>query len=290
MARAGESSGSVFANLPLIFAMLLAAQPFVLIACGFAGAVAFLHRRFDPLVPIAVIGPILVFSIYGQYTSTTFGWFRYYITAVPLVVILALACWRPGPADIAKRHRRGTATWTRKASAALIAASTFIAGPSTFYATLDARIGNQQLQFGINSLLSPNEFTQEELWFRRLNMNERTIADYLDRKQLPPGSVLMDTFNTWAIWLASDRPQQFVITSDYDFISALNRPYESGVQYIIVSNPDVTAADAVTLRYPTFWKDGAGKAVYVMSIEGPTGEERFRVYKVVEPTPPPPSP
>ena len=28
-------------------------------------------------------------------------------------------------------------------------------------------------------------------------VDDRVLADYLDRQRLPAGSVLMDTFNTW---------------------------------------------------------------------------------------------
>ena len=50
-------------------------------------------------------------------------------------------------------------------------------------------------------------------------VDDRVLADYLDRQRLPAGSVLMDTFNTWGC-IDPARPNQFVITSDYDFKAA----------------------------------------------------------------------
>ena len=93
----------------------------------------------------------------------------------------------------------------------------------------------------------------------------------------------MDTSYTGMVWLSSSSPKQFIVTSDYDFAAALNRPWEHQVTYLLVSNPSFTNADAVNIRYPTLWNDGAGfsKLVYGMSVAA--GEERFRIYEVTGP-------
>jgi len=114
-------------------------------------------------------------------------------------------------------------------------------------------------------------------------VDDRLLADYLDRQRLYDGAVLMDTAYTWGIWLSSDNPKQFIITSDYDFKAALNRPWKYRVKYILVSNPSFKNADAVNLRYPSMWDAGAGMAKLVYSIYGPTGDERFRLYEVTGP-------
>lgn len=283
--RGGSASRAESVDWVVIAARLLAMQPLVLIALGIAAGMWMLHKRFDMIVPAAVMTPILVFSIYGQYSSTTFGWFRYYVMAIPLVLCIALACWSPTPDEPADAgpDKPATARTARRIGAALLSASVLVGVPVTTVSMLNQKIGNQQLQFGFNSLLNPEDYDAGELWYRRLLVAERELASYFDRKRMPPGSVLMDTFNTWGIWLASDDPKQFVITSDYDFTTALNRPWESGVRYIVVSNPASSAADAVNLRYPTFWTDGAGIAVPTLSLYGSTGDERFRVFTVTKP-------
>ncbi len=92
----------------------------------------------------------------------------------------------------------------------------------------------------------------------------------------------MDTFAGWGIWLASDRPKQFVVTSDYDFDTALNRPWDNGIRYILVSNPALNdAPDAINRRYPTLWSDGARFGRLVYSALAPPGQERWRIYQVV---------
>jgi hypothetical protein len=160
--------------------------------------------------------------------------------------------------------------------------------PVTVLAMFDERIGNQQLQFGLKSLLDPEQYPPAEQWYRRLMVNDRSLADYFDRRNLPEGSVLMDTFNTWGIWLSSDDPKQFVITSDYDFNAVMNRPWDFGVRYIVTSNPAFSDGDALNVRYPSLWDDGAGLGTLVHSVYGATGDERFRVYRITgRPTPPP---
>jgi len=95
------------------------------------------------------------------------------------------------------------------------------------------------------------------------------IAAHLDRQHLPGGSVLMDSFVGWGVWLASDDTKQFVIT------------------YILMRNPEGSdAPDAITKRYPTLWDDGAGFGTLVQSAAGPFGEERWRIYRVDRPTGP----
>ncbi|WP_264071419.1 hypothetical protein [Mycolicibacterium komossense] len=276
LAQAGDQSWT------LISARLLAMQPFVGIAVILGVVTSMLGRKFDALVPVAVFGPVLAFAAWGQHTSTTFGWFRFYLLAIPLVACVALTCWNAAGSTKAPPWRLTTAE--AKAGAVLLTASLLIGFPVTAKSMLNQDIGNQQLQFGLNSLLDPQNNRPEDQWYRRMLNNERLLADYLDSKKLPNGSVLMDTFHGWGIWLASDDPKQFVVTSDYDFRAALNRPWDFGIQYIVDSNPAHSAANAVNLRYPSFWYDGAGIATMVYSGRGDTGDERWRVFKVVKPT------
>ncbi len=276
LAQAGDESWS------LIAARLLAMQPFVGIAVVLAVVTAMFRKTFDTLVPVAVFGPVLAFAAWGQHTSTTFGWFRFYLLAIPLVVCVAMACWAPIGQIAPTRWRAGSPE--AKAGAVLLCASLLIGIPVTAKSMLNQDIGNQQLQFGLKSLLDPENNRPEDQWYRRMLNNERLLAGYLDNKHLPDGSVLMDTFHGWGIWLASDDPKQFVVTSDYDFRAALNRPWDFGIQYIVDSNPAHSAANAVNLRYPSFWYDGAGIATMVYSGRGDTGDERWRVFKVAKPT------
>ncbi|MGE2729299.1 glycosyltransferase family 39 protein [Mycolicibacterium vaccae] len=278
--KAGPQTRAASDDWVVISARIFGMQPFVGVATAAAVGIAVVRRRVDALVPLAVFGPVLAFAAWGQYTSTTFGWFRFYLLAIPMVVCMALACWAPSHDDRAESRAD---TVTRRVGALLLSVSVLIGFPVTIRATMDDRIGNQQLQFGLVQLNDPERYPPGELWYRRLMVDDRQLAAFFDRRNLPPGAVLMDTFNTWGIWLASDNPKQFLITSDYDFTAALNRPWAFGVEYVVATSPSLGDSDAVSQRYPTMWADGAGFATRVLSVSGASGDERFRVYRVLGP-------
>lgn len=274
--------------LMVISARLLGMQPFVGIAAAGGIAYAVLARKPAALVPVLTFGPVLVFAAWGQYSATTFGLFRYFLLAIPLVICAALALWTPcdspGPAW-------AVTTRAGRLGAVTLCASILIGFPVTVHAALNDRIGNQQLKFIVNSLLHPESFPAQEQRYRQGLATDRLLADYFDRQRLPAGSVLMDSFAAWGIWLNSADPQQFIVTSDYDFKAALNRPWGLGVTYLVLSNPASTDADAINIRYPTLWNDGAGFSKLVLTMmNGASDDDRFRVYQVTGPPRTYPSP
>ena len=154
----------------------------------------------------------------------------------------------------------------------------------TVKAALNERIGNQQLKFVVESLLHPERFPAQEQRYRQGLATDRLLADYFDRQRLPDGSVLMDSFAAWGIWLNSADTKQFIVTSDYDFKAALNRPWDYGVKYLVVTNPASTDADAINIRYPTLWTDGAGFSKHVLTMmNGASDDDRFRIYQIIGP-------
>jgi hypothetical protein len=260
---------------------LFSMQPFVGIALILAATRAVFIRRIDPLVPIGAFGAVLAFAAWGQLTGSTFGWFRYFMAAIPLVIVIALVFWTP--TDRSSDRGRTDIRWGRL-GAALLGASLLIGIPVTATSLRDPDISNATVLVGVASVVDPGRYPPEDRLDRRIGMVDRSVAAYLDAKALPRGSVLMDTFQTWYLWLGSENPTQFVITSDYDFVSALNRPWESGIRHIVLTNPDTNIAmDAITRRYPTLWADGAGMGELVFAAPGPDGQERYRIYRLVEP-------
>lgn len=272
-----------------IAARLFGMQPFAGIACGAAVVHGALTRKLGAVVPVAVIAPILAFAAWGQSSSVTFGYFRYYLLAVPLVICVALALSNPRIPGIAAVHGPVPADRrARRFGAALLCASVLIGFPVNVVASLNERIGNQPLQFGFNSLIFPCRFTSEapdQVVYRRLMVDDRLLAGRLDRLHLPDGSVLTDTFSSWGVWMSSANRKQFLITSDFDFKAALNRPWEHQVRYLLVGNPAINEADALNVRYPALWNDGAEISRLVYTINGADGAERFRLFLVTGPPP-----
>ncbi len=79
----------------LLIHRLTSIQPFIGIAVILAATRAVSARRVDPLVPIGAFGTVLAFAAWGQYTGSTFGWYRYFMAAIPMVIVIALAFWTP---------------------------------------------------------------------------------------------------------------------------------------------------------------------------------------------------
>ena len=259
---------------------LLGMQPFLGVAVFGAAAHSVLTRSAEALAPLATFGAVLAFSVWGEYSGTTFGYVRYYVAAIPMVIVIALAFWRPVSSASQEKWPKALSS---RLGAALTCASLFVAIPVTTVSMLNPVIGNHQLLFGISSLFGRSGTSTNSLWYRRGFINERLLADYLDRKNLPDGSVLIETFNTSLLFLSSENPKQFAVTSDYDFKSRLNRPWELGVKYIVVTQSDNASIDAINQRYPTLWDDGAGIGELVHSGQSAFGKEDFRVYRVLEP-------
>jgi len=281
---AGIRRGDVVRDSPnvwvLISARLLGMQPFVGIAVAVSLTYATIARKPVLLVPLAVFGPVLAFAAWGQYSASTFAWFRFYLLAIPLVVCIALACWSPTDSP---RHAWSAKTPVSRIAAALICLSILVGFPVTVRAELNPLIDTSPRQLAFNSLLYPDRVSPEG-WYRQLLFHERWIADYLDRMRLPDGSVVMDTAYTFGVWVSSERPKQFVVNSDYDFKAALNRPWAFGIRYLLVTNPAFTDADAINLRYSSIWNDGAGFSQLVLSvIDGVSDNDRYRLYRVTGP-------
>ncbi len=273
---------TVYTDGNLLAHRLFSIQPLLGVALILAVAWAASMRKIDSLVPVGAFGAVLAFAAWGQISGSTFGWFRYFMAAIPLVIVIALVFWAPtgGAGERSPEDVR----WARL-GAALLGGSFLVGIPVTARALLDPDINiGATSVVGVASVVNPARYPPEKQFDRRVGIDDSLVADYLDAKELPRGSVLLDTFQTWWLWLSSDNLEQFVITSDYDFVAALNRPWESGVRYIVLTNPDTNVAvDAITRRYPTLWDDGAGMGLLVFSAPGPDGRERYRVYRLTEP-------
>ena len=264
--RLARGTADAGAQWSVVASRLFGMQPLVGVAVAVAVVVAVARKRAAPLVPVVVFGATLAFAAVAQHDSLTFGWFRFYLLAIPMVICVGLSCWQKQTA-------------VRVTAAALVSASVVVAIPVTTPLIVDQDIAYGQLEAGFASLLDPQAHPPGEDPARRRLLSERRLAQWFDSKDLPDGSVLMDTFLTWGIWLSSEHPKQFVITSDYDFVAALNRPWDFGIRYIVATNPGRNVPDALNRRYPSLWDDGAGVAALGYTTDGPTSDEMFRVYR-----------
>ncbi|QIK50167.1 glycosyltransferase family 39 protein [Gordonia terrae] len=151
--------------------------------------------------------------------------------------------------------------------------------PVTASSMLNPALGKEE--YGLRSAFWPDRYPPSDFWFYWFGDVSGNVAAWLDDQHLPEGSVLVDTFGVSRVWLESEHPEQFVVRSDFDFFAKLNQPVEQGVQYILTQRPTgLGSLDAINVRYPTLWDDGAGIATVAMTVTTPTGKPQFRLYRI----------
>jgi hypothetical protein len=304
--------------IQLVIRDVLYLEPLLPIVVIIVLVLAVRRIELDSLVPISLFGGALLFEAAGQISGQTFPWFRFFLMAVPLTVVLVILIWPYGGArppvlpdkrgrldlnrgfssgnrdlvgasqDVMKRVRLRLLGLSRHVPASRRARA-FAGGclvllllapsiPLTWSGMLspvvntaaNERIPLLSIAYPSRHPIQPHGFESD--WY---------VASYLDQLDLPNGSVLMDTYLGFAIWLDSQDRKQFVITNDQNFSTVLNSPAQSGIQYILVPDPtSLGAQDAINLRYPTMYRTGAGIASLVMTVPSTGGAATWRIYRV----------
>jgi hypothetical protein len=264
--RVGYAAQQMLGLEPLVFVLLL-----------LAGAVAL--RRRDPRIfaPLAVFGAVLAFSNLAFLSGNSFGWLRFQIVVVPLAImlagfLLAVRGTRASRAAVAVQPRNG-----KRMSARIVRRVTVAANVAVVAVVALA------VPAAVITVATPTLAREESEWFTEAGaartsglarLNAQVAAD-LDAMGLPDGSVITDSAYAFPIILASSKPRQFVITSDRDFMAALQDPRGHRVRYLLISATG--AADAVRLAYPgadrptagntsvRTWADQWGKVLWTLT-------------------------
>ncbi|MBJ8346878.1 glycosyltransferase family 39 protein [Antrihabitans sp. YC2-6] len=285
----GGPTGGRLANLVFALNEIFVLAPALVIMLGVVGVLAWRRRDLEFVVAPLLFGSVLAFQAASYALGTTFGFMRFYICAVPLLIVLAaqLTPAREGAFHAKRpgafiRDPRPAPRHTRALAFAGVAA-VVVGIPITAYGVLEPRLAPQQYALGYLLDDSPSATPSATIAKRIIASfgTERRLAEYLDAKELPPGSILTDTVYGFAVIAASSRPEQFVVPSDEDFTEVLNDPGGYGVRYILtVPNRGRGESDAVNRRYPTIWENGAG--VGTLSIEVPNDGADQPVWRVFE--------
>ncbi|QGP87120.1 MULTISPECIES: glycosyltransferase family 39 protein [unclassified Gordonia (in: high G+C Gram-positive bacteria)] len=255
---------------------LLGMQPLLPAVLAIVGWVALRSRRLDAAVVGVVFGSVLLFQMSAVILGSTFGWFRFYMAATPLVVVAVLVV--SGNCSSTRKSRSSRSLHV-KAMSFLMAAVLATSIPVTATSMLNPSLGKEE--YGLRSAFWPDRYPPSGFWFYWFGEVSRNVAGWFDDQNLPDGSVLVDTFGISRIWLFSDSPEQFVIRSDFDFFAKLNQPAARGVQYILPPRPTgLGRLDAINVRYPTLWDDGAGIATLEMTVTSPSGTPQFRIFRI----------
>lgn len=258
---------------------LLGLEPPILILLVLTGAVAL--RRRDPgiLAVLAVFGSVLAFSNFAFLAGSSFGWLRFQIAAVPLAILLAgLLLATPGTrasrAQFAVRQNHRTAGPTRAMRGVTAATkATVVAVMALALPVAAITVATPTLGAGESGWLTHGGRARTT----ELAVLQARIGADLDAMGLPDGSVITDSAYAFPIILASNRPRQFVITSDRDFKADLQDLSGHRVRYLLVSAPSSGPADAVRLAYPDAfdpapdkksvrtWADSEGKTLWTLT-------------------------
>jgi len=247
------------------------------------------------VAPLAIFGAVLAFQVYTFSKGATFPFLRYYIIAIPFAAAVTFFCVPNGPlreptrrgnyavpeSDPPQRPRR----WAYVAPVLILAVCAPVAG----FGMSSQKYAPQE--YGLGALFaSPDATGQRNLDQRRLAAafsTEREIAAYLDRMQLPDGSVLADPVYAFSIIVASRHPRMFVVPSDPDFVAILNDPTANRIRYmLVVPNKGRGTADALNLRYPTLYETGGSVATLELEVPNDGKDQPvWRLYRVHEALP-----
>lgn len=251
-------------------------------------------RRRDP-EPLALLIPVavLAFAVTAYLRGMTFPFLRFYIIAVPLIVLCAvfiaprrgrMPSRRPGPLPVERVDDATRATVPLSLTGAL---AVVVGLPVTAVAMFSPELSQEQ--HALRTAVVPwygdpaPELRLEQEAIIASFDTERRIAEYLDTLDLAEGSVILDTMQGFPIIASTRRPETFVIPSDRDFVTILNDPVAYGAEYLLtVPDEGRGASDALNLRYPTIFDTGAGIASLEAEVVN-SGHDRptWRLWRVI---------
>ena len=253
---------------------LLALQPLLMVIVVLALLNAGRRRELRVIAVLSVLCPVLAFAVWAHVTGAVAPWIRYFIVVIPLSSLLAGIALSNAGDDAPRRTR-----WLRPSVGLLTAASLLVAAVVAGVAMTNPAIapeeGHELAYLAAGGARSADQQRAADRF-----LTERAIASYLDRLNLPRGSVLVDTFIGFPIVLSSTHPDQFVITSDRDFKQSVADPAGTGIRYLLVPRPGgLGTLDAVNQAYPGIFASGAGISRLVKDFPNIGDGSDWRLYR-----------
>ena len=255
------------------------------------------RRRADlrVLAPLAVLGGVLGFEILAYTDHMIFQWYRYYIYAVPLMVMVC-GCLAAGTKREAHQLRWNTAMHPRPvlltaivalglAAPGLVTTAHTLGTPG--YNKIAASDRAQWVYFlwpHSRDAAPPQYPASTPGTPAETDLAVKAFTSHLDAMHLPNGSVMVDNFTPCiaAMILDSRHPRQFVIPNDEDYESKLGVPYQFGIRYFLV--PDPRSLDGfinkLNSQYPNLYDTGQQLATMAEQVNLP-GCPNARLYRLV---------
>lgn len=279
-------SGSI-GQLPASFAVkeIVYLAPTLPVIAVLAIVVSVRRRAPAATAIAATFGTVLFFSVVTFVSGRLPGLTRYFITTVPLAILL-VAVLLPllFPRGPALRPAPGIA-WRQPSGVGACVLALLLLAPSVVtsaVAIVNPRLDSEDYLQSAPIFKGSSSLNRAAQDVRGRHRQVLNIAGAIDRMKLRDGSVLVDTFNTCVppIILAAKRPKAYVITNDRDFERTLADPVTFHAKYLLVpARGGYGDLDALNRAYPTLFADGAGIATLVREFHDP-GCPTFRLYRV----------
>lgn len=207
-------------------------------------------------VPVALFGSVLAFEWATYLSGNLFGFLRYQITAIPLVVVLlglllARESSEGGEGSTGDAVPGRASAVLRAATGALVVVAVLGAGIATSARAMVAEpVDATQEYHRVAPLVgAPSAESALGMW-----ASDREVAERVDAMDLPPASVLVDSGSGFAVVAASRHPERFLITSDDGFAAALADPPSHGIRVVLRSEGG--GVDAVRERWASLGTPG----------------------------------
>ncbi len=245
------------------------------------------RRDIGVLAPIAVVGGGLAFDLLAYVDNSIQPWFRYFITTVPLEVLLVGSFFATAPALVGANAPASVSSrvpaWLRAGIATLISLLLLLpASVTTIMGMANPKVGYEETEhLGYIFFKHPTAFEDEA---RTTFPAIVKMVNYFAREHLADGQVIVDNFSGCIpnVIVASPNPDIFVIPNDRSFQRTLADPLTFHAHYILDVDPtgDGTLT-APNISYPNLWSTGDGFARVVHTFPA-TGEcPKFRLFKVI---------
>lgn len=241
--------------------------------------IALRRRAVAVLAPWATFGSILAFELLAYSRGQTASWLRYYIIAVPLIILAMATMAIPTVSRSGTRQMPGRLMLN--GIALLVTGAGLVSAASMISDHRLAREESTQLQgvFDHRSATPGSRLALDRFG------TEQEVVRYLDDLEPGRGSVLIDLFQGFKITTQAPDMAMFVLTSDRDFQEAVADPVTFRIKYIVVPDLVRGGLDAINTAYPSLYQDGAGIAGLVKEFENVSDFPNWRLYKVNEAAP-----
>jgi hypothetical protein len=237
-------------------------------------------RRDARVWALATLAASLVMTYLTFVSGSTFPFFRYYLPALPLM-LLCIASMLSAPVGARARAGGSASALSPVLAAAIALPLAFSSTAAVIWALGNGRYAPEEYA-NVTWVVSGTHTHGQREQAARVSSAQK-IQRTIDALDLPSGAVLVDVDLPCAqlAVMMSDSPHQFVITSDRDFRRILADPKTFHAQYMLVPRPSSTASlDALNEGYPQLYASGNGFARLARDLHT-SGCPDYRLYRVV---------